>query len=475
MKPHNQKENRTFSHQNSIRMSRENLNRKRDPSDRVQRDTDEECIEAIEEKAIALNHPRDLKQLIDQISRARIVMLGESSHGTHEFYDWRRVISEWLITKHGFNFIAVEGDWPPCWELNKFVTNTINQAAPDILSHFNRWPTWMWANQDIVKLAQWMRTHNQTAAKEKQAGFFGLDVYSLFESIDAVLKQLEKMNPILARRARVKYSCFDPFQGDEKAYARSLIEFPEGCEQQALENLQDLLRLRLDKIKDRQHPLFDAEQNARIVVNAENYYRTMMHGEEDSWNVRDRHMIETLETLLDHSGPNSKAIVWAHNTHVGDYRATNMLAQGQINLGGLAREIWGEDQVALVGFGTYEGSVIASHAWDGPIQSLQVPPAKPGSYEAAFHEVAMSSGQSSFFLPWLNDPDTRSGALSEVRGHRAIGVVYQPEHERFGNYVPTRLSQRYDAFVYVDRTTALEPLAQPFDRGEIPETWPMGQ
>ena len=434
---------------------------------------DEECHQAIEEKAISLTQPRDLKPLIEQLSKARIVMLGEATHGTHEFYEWRRMISEWLITKQGFNFIAVEGDWPPCWELNRFVMNesSTQKTSRETLVNYHRWPTWMWSNAETVRLADWMRTHNKTVAPEKRAGFFGLDVYSLFESIEVVLKQLQKVNPILARRARVKYACFDPFQGDEKDFAKSLIKFPEGCEQAALETLQDLLRLNATL----REPLFNVEQNARIIVNAENYYRTMMHGEEDSWNVRDRHMIETLQSLLENAGPQSKGIVWAHNTHVGDYRATNMVTQGLINLGGLAREIWGDDQVALVGFGTYEGNVIASNAWDGPIQSIAIPAGKTGSYEAIFHEVAMSVGQPSFYIPRLNDPDIRTGVLSEVRGHRAIGVVYQPEYEHFGNYVPTRLSKRYDAFIHIDRTTPLNFLSQSFDLREIPETWPHGQ
>jgi erythromycin esterase len=217
--------------------------------------------------------------------------------------------------------------------------------------------------------------------------------------------------------------------------------------------------------------LFDVEQNARIVANAENYYRTMIHGNEDSWNVRDRHMHETLGLLLDWYGEDSKAIVWAHNTHIGDYRATDMVEHGQINLGGLARERWGENRVSLVGFGTFSGTVTAARAWDGGVETMELPPAKPGSYECAFHKAAGKLGAKDFFLDLQ---EVRDGPLAETRGHRAVGVVYHPQYEQFGNYVPTSLAQRYDAFLYLDQTTALNSLPQEFDRGLIPETWPQG-
>jgi len=431
-------------------------------------------IHAIEERLHPLRSKFDLRPLIDQISHAKIVMLGEASHGTQEFYEWRRLISEWLIAKHDFRFIAVEGDWPPCYELNRYIRTKDGGDVKNVLSHFNRWPTWMWANTETIRLAEWMKNHNRTVSEENKIGFYGLDVYSLFESIDAVLKQLEKINPFLAKRARVRYECFDQFNRNEKVYAKSLIEFPEGCETEVIESLEELLSHRLDGAKEAQENLFDAQQNARIIANAESYYRTMIHGNEDSWNVRDRHMLEALDTLLNRFGEGTKAIVWAHNTHIGDYRATTMAAEGQINIGGLAREKWGEDNVALVGFGTYQGEVIASHAWDGPIETMPVPPGMVDSYEEAFHAVSESKGQKAFFLK-LKSKGTREGPLAEVRGHRAIGVVYHPTYERFGNYVPTSLAHRYDAFLFFDETKAIEPLHVAFNREEIPETWPQGQ
>jgi erythromycin esterase len=437
------------------------------------RRSDDPVVQAIRERAVPLKETKDLDSLITELSQSKIVMLGEASHGTHEFYEWRRIISEQLIQKHGFSFIAVEGDWPPCWELNQYIRGGAGKSSREALRNFKRWPTWMWANTDVIRLTDWMRMHNQMVPEGKQAGFYGLDVYSLFESIDAILKQLEKINPFLAKRARLRYACFDPYRRDERAYAKSLFEFPEGCEKEVNENLQELLRFRLDGMRERKEALFDAEQNARVIANAERYYRTMVHADESSWNVRDRHMLDTLEALLKHYGEDSKAIVWAHNTHIGDYRATDMAAQGEINIGGLAREKWGDRSVSLVGFGTYQGEVTASHAWDGRIETMNVPPGRPESIEASFHEVSKAIKQKAFYVS-LRDRAARSGTLAKTIGHRAIGVVYDPERERFGNYVPTALSHRYDAFVFIDETTALESLSQPFERKEIPETWPSG-
>lgn len=449
-----------------------------------QRRSDENVLlRAIETRGRPLTRKIDLKPLVEKISHSKVVMLGEGSHGTQEFYDWRRLISEWLIVKHGFRLIVVEGDWPPCWELNQYIHSKLGNNARQVLQHFNRWPTWMWANTQVIRLAEWMKSHNEVVPQDQRIGFYGLDVYSLFESIDSILIQLENINPLLARRARLRYECFNPFRRDERAYVKSLVNFPEGCRREVAENLKELLSLRLDSQLnssqlDTSQPnfkeaLLNVQQNAIIIANAENYYRTMFQGDEESWNIRDRHMLATLDLLLHHHGPEAKAIVWAHNTHVGDYRATDMADFGQVNLGGLAREKWGEDQVELVGFGTYQGEVIASHAWDGPIEKMQVPPGKPGSFESIFHQAAKSSGHKALYVD-LQGKGTRQGPLSQVRGHRAIGVVYNPAFEQFGNYVPTSLAHRYDAFIFIDKTTALEPLIFGFEEEQIPETWPHG-
>lgn len=436
----------------------------------------ERAVSHAAERARPLRALHDLQPLIEEIAPARVVMLGESSHGTQEFYEWRRLISQELIANHGFHAIVVEGDWPPCWQLNSYVHGEGASDARQPLRAFSRWPTWMWANTEIVQLADWLRTHNEGREPSRRAGFYGLDVYSLFESIDALLAQLEKVNPFLARKASARYECFDRVNGDEMAYARHLLELPAGCEEQVLLSLQELLAARLYDSDSRTPPfrdrLFNAEQNARIVANAERYYRVMMHGTDDSWNVRDRHMQETLEILLQRYGPDTKLIVWAHNTHIGDYRATDMAAEGQVNLGGLAREALGAENVKLVGFGTYRGEVIASRSWDGPIEVMRSPAGEPGSYEALFHRVCEHLGSPACYLSLSHVP--KGDILHETRGHRAVGVVYCPSHERLGNYVPTQLAARYDAFLFFDETRALEPLEQDFNRAEIPETWPQG-
>jgi erythromycin esterase-like protein len=439
----------------------------------VQQRNEDALIRAIQTRAKPLRSKIDLEPLIEKICHAKVVMLGEASHGTHEFYDWRRLISEWLIVKHGFRLIVVEGDWPPCWKVDQYIRSKNGESARQVLQQFNRWPTWMWANTEIIRLVEWMKSHNNVVPNEQKIGFYGLDVYSLFESIDALLKQLENINPFLARRARIRYECFDPFHRDEKAYAKSLVDLPEGCRREVIENLEELLKLRWEGLNQAEDTLLNVHQNARIVANAEAYYRMMIQGDENSWNIRDKHMLETLDRLLSHFGPDSKAIVWAHNTHIGDYRAADMAAFGQVNIGGLAREKWGDDQIALVGFGTYQGEVIASHAWDGPIEKIAVPPGRPGSYEKAFHEAVQSLGSNAIFVD-LRGKGTRQGPLSQILRHRAIGVVYHPAYERFGNYVPTSLAHRYDAFLFIDETTALKPLILGFEHEEIPETWPHG-
>jgi erythromycin esterase len=411
-------------------------------------------------RAHPLNDPKDLTPLIHHIKNSKVVMLGEASHGTHEFYEWRFQISKVLIEKYGFDFIAVEGDWPPCQAVNKFVKYGSGQSGFSVLRKFERWPTWMWANSETLELIEWL--------SGRGVGFHGLDIYSLFESIDEVLKILDKTDPVLAERARNHYRCFEEFNRDEKAYVKSLLGFSESCEKDVIETLQRLLRKRL---KD-EEAHFDAVQNARIVKNAEDYYRAMIHAEDNTWNIRDRHMMETLDMLFNYYGPQSKGIVWEHNTHIGDYRATDMVRHGHINIGGLARQQYGEDRVSLVGFGTYEGTVTASHSWEGPTERMNIPPAKKGSYEEIFHSQTLDVGADDYYI--LMDRAARNSALSEQRGHRAIGVVYDPDHERWGNYVPTVLAERYDAFVFIDQSQALLPLFVEFIRQEIPETFPGG-
>ncbi len=415
-----------------------------------------------------LKDKTSIQPLVEALKNKKIVMLGESSHGTQEFYEWRQAITQDLIMNHGFDFVAVEGDWPPCQEINQFVAGKKGDDAHEVLSRFNRWPTWMWANTEVLSFVEWLKSWNE--GKDRPVGVHGLDVYSLYESMDRVVNLLRKLEPDLARLAEKKYSCLESYRHDEKAYARSLLKTPAGCKKEILEVLNATLSA---TIKDADSaPWFDVRQNARIVNNAESYYRAMIFGEDDSWNVRDNHMIETLEALLPMYGHDSKAVIWAHNTHIGDYRATDMVMNGQINIGGLAREIYGAENVGLVGFGTNSGTVTASYAWDGPVTTFTIPEALPGSLEETFHSVIGNVGMKDFFL--IFDPSNHRSALSQVKGHRAIGVVYDPELEHLGNYVPTSLANRYDAFLYIDKTQAITSLNVPFDNHKYPETYPYG-
>lgn len=421
--------------------------------------------EEIIKRARALKTKEDLTNLINRINKKRIVMLGEASHGTKEFYDWRRQISLDLIKNHGFQFIAVEGDWPACQNIHHFITNSENIDAISTMNSFSRWPTWMWANAEILDLMDELREWNDTT--DNSIGFHGLDVYSLFESMDFVLENLKEFDHETYQRARELYSCFDPYLRDERAYARSLYKHPEGCEKQVALALKEVLRTNLQ-----QEQMIDVSQNARIVKNAERYYHSMMSQDEDSWNVRDRHMMETLEMLLAQYGPEAKGIVWAHNTHIGDYRGTDMLISGQVNIGGLAREQFGQDQVALVGFSTYQGEVIASGVWDGAVETMTIPRGRPGSLEDELHQACEDVGHTDYIID-CEELDDQS-PFHEWIGHRAIGVVYRPEHERRGNYVPTSLAKRYDHLIYIDHTHALTPLNVRFRREKIPETYPFG-
>ncbi len=424
----------------------------------------EDVIGAIQSAASPVRNPEDLGPLVEKIKDKRVVLLGEATHGTAEFYQLRAMISEILIRDHGFSFVAVEGDWPDATRLRRYIQKSEGGSAKEVLERIHRWPRWMWANAEVADLAEDL--------KKLGTPFYGLDVYSLFDSMDAVLSYLEKVNPLLGRRLAGRYACFNSFGRDEIAYAKSLLEYPQGCQAEVISSLEDMLRMRMTEGQRDGHDLFDAQQNARIAKNAEDYYRAMLRGDTSSWNVRDQHMQETLELLLEHHGKDTKAIVWAHNTHIGDYRATDMWSDGYVNLGGLARQRFGARNVALVGFGTYQGKVIAGHAWGAVEQEMTLPPAKTGSIEECFHVAMERQGLRSCFL--IFDEKLRDDALCRVLGHRAVGVVYDAGHERRGQYVPTSLSERYDAFIFVDQTTAVHPIHGVIEYGNIPETWPMG-
>lgn len=422
------------------------------------------------ETRVPLNYPlinsTDLDPLLERIGDARCVMLGEATHGTHEYYTWRTAISKRLIAEKGFNFIAVEGDWPDCYRLNRWIKGYDDQEkrSDELLHEFNRWPTWMWANWEVDALLNWLKKYNGKQPANRRAGFYGLDVYSLWESMEALVNYLQVNDPKAAELARQALRCFEPYEEDPHQYARSNYHIGSSCEPEVIHLLTEIRRKAPIYDHDPEAAL-NTEQNAHIAVNAEAYYRKMMGFDDHTWNLRDTHMMETLQRLFSFHGPRSKAIVWEHNTHIGDARYTPMQRQGLFNTGQLAREQIGENNTVLAGFASYEGQVIAGSAWGAPMERMPVPPARAGSVEALLH------GQ-------YNDKqllifDRRgNGAFDSTLPHRAIGVVYDPAQEKSGNYVPTLLSRRYDAFLFIDKTTAVHPLHIHPDGHLIPETYP---
>jgi erythromycin esterase-like protein len=425
-----------------------------------------EGLELIKQKAINLNDKSDLEPLFERIGDARIVMLGESSHGTHEYYTWRSYITRKLISEKGFNIIGVEGDWPDCYKINKYIKGKCERGTElkDILNTFDRWPTWMWANWEIAALGEWLYDYNKN--KESKIGFYGLDIYSLWESLEAIRKYLEKNEPEALIKATETFRCFEPYKGDETSYAYASRIVPQLCEEKVLELLLEIQK-RLPQYQLEEESIFSTEQNAVIAVNAEKYYRAMIRSDVDSWNIRDSHMQETLERLLEFHGDSSKAIIWAHNTHIGDARATDMADEGTHNIGELARNAF-PGQTYLIGFGSYRGAVIAGKSWGAKMEAMLVPHARKGSWESLLHTVSQKD-------KLLLMDDFRKSIIDEKRiEHRAIGVVYRPEYEKYGNYVPSILPARYDAFIYLDKTKALHPIHIHFDKLAIPETYPFG-
>ena len=372
-----------------------------------------------------------------------------------------------------FRFVAVEGDWPDCYPVNRYVRAFADSgaSAEAVLHAFERWPTWMWANREVVDLVGWLRRHNDRAHRERRVGFYGLDVYSLWDSMRAVVEYLERIDPELARGARHAYACFDPYYEDAQDYARATAIVPTSCEAEAISVLRELRRRAPEYREDGREAYFDAEQNALVARNAELYYRTMVRGGPSSWNVRDTHMVETLERLMAHHDPGAKAIVWEHNTHVGDARFTDMARHEMVNVGQLVRQHHGEEGVVIVGFGTHRGTVIAADEWGEPMERMRVPDARGGSWEDVCHRA----GADDKLLLFTEAEDGGIAGLDEPIDHRAIGVVYDPRHERWGNYVPTIMPGRYDAFIYIDQSNAVDPLhmAVKVD-GEVPETFPSG-
>lgn len=415
-----------------------------------------------------LHTPADLDRLLEAIGNARIVMLGEASHGTHEYYTWRMALSRRLIEEKGFRFIAVEGDWPDCYRVNRFIKGYVNSGtiAEDVISQFERWPSWMWSNWEMVAFADWLKRYNTPMEPEMRTGFYGLDVYSLWESLDAVMDFLENHDPAAAELAQKTLSCLEPFRDDEGgiAYAKAQRWMPTNCEKEVIALLRSL-RTRNNNYKDDPESTFSAEQNARIAVNAEKYYRIMTTPGHYSWNLRDEHMMTTLNNLMDFHGKQSKAIVWAHNTHIGDARYTDMSKAGLFNIGQLARQQWGNEAVFLVGFGCYQGTVTAGQYWGAPMESMQLPPARENSWE---HLLNIAGDD--FYL--LSKDLRESTEFQRPVLHRAVGVVYHPETEHNTNYVPSLLPQRYDAFAFISNSRSLHAIPNHIKNLEAPDTYP---
>lgn len=435
---------------------------------------DHDILNAIRHSAHRLKgEPADFNPLLERVGNSRFVLLGEASHGTHEFYRLRAQITKRLIEEKGFNAVAMEADWPDAYRVNQYVRfESEDEDAIDALAGFQRFPSWMWRNADVLDFVGWLRNYNEHR-HSKRVGFYGLDLYSLHASIRAVLDFLDKVDPAAARRARYRYSCFENFGEDTQAYGYAAnFGLAESCENQAIGQWMEMRQRAVDLARRdgrvARDAFFFAEQNARLVKNAEEYYRAMFHEQISSWNLRDRHMAETLDALTHHLGPNSKIVVWAHNSHLGDARATEMGQRGELNLGQLVRQRYGK-QAVLVGFTTYTGTVTAASGWDNPAERKHVRPALPDSYEGLFHRTEIPN----FLLSLHGKGDTVS-FLREPRLERAIGVIYLPRSERVSHYFHAQLSDQFDVVLHLDETRAVEPLERmaAWEAGEVAETYP---
>jgi len=413
----------------------------------------ETIIQDIKYFSHPFNEINDLHVLYKEITNQKYVLLGESSHGTAEFYEIRAEISKKLITEKGFTFIAVEGDWPACQYVNRYIKGYDHKhsSARDVLKSFNRWPTWMWANEEMISFIEWLKDYNATLPTNQRIGFYGIDIYSLWESIDEVLIYLESNNDPKLDIAKKAFACFEPFNKRPEKYGVSAAFYSEGCRDEVLKLLSEIQLSKSQYIDYIEESSLNLEVNALITANAENYYRTMIVNDNESWNIRDRHMVEVLMTINRFYQNNAKGIVWEHNTHIGDARATDMMDEGLVNVGQLLREQLGKEKVYAIGFGTHRGTVIAADQWGANLEKMIVPPAENGSWEDLMHRAGPTNK-----LLLFNEENKHR--FNHVVGHRAIGVVYHPAYEHHGNYVPSIMSERYDAFIYVNYSSALSPL-----------------
>jgi protein-L-isoaspartate(D-aspartate) O-methyltransferase len=407
-------------------------------------------------------------KMFDRFGDRRVVLLGEASHGTSEFYQARAAITRRLIEAHGFAIVAVEADWPDAATIDRYVRHKAGKALE---APFQRFPTWMWRNTDVAAFIDWLREHNGGREASERTGFYGLDIYNMSGSIEAVLAYLDEVDPAAAATARERYGCLTPWQKEPSTYGRAVLTAGyRNCEAAVIAQCRDVLRKQLEYEKEDSDSFIDAAQNARLIASAERYYRIMYYGGADSWNLRDTHMFETLEHVLNASGPEAKAVVWAHNSHIGDARHTEMgSVRQELNVGQLCRERFGAD-AALIGFGTHSGTVAAASDWDGPMEIKQVRPSHGDSYERLMHD----SGERRFLLDLSRDAALQ-GRLRESRLERFIGVIYRPDTELLSHYASASLPQQFDAFVWFDETKAVTPLAPGnVKAGAVPDTYPFG-
>jgi len=410
-------------------------------------------ISAIKEQAFPFND-ENLDKVLDAIGDAHIVMIGEASHGTSEFYTIRAELSKRLIEQKGFHIVAVEGDWPSVQAVNQYVKGFAdeNATARDVLLNaFKRWPTWMWANEEVEAFTEWLKEKN--AALDKKVGFYGIDLYSLYESIDEVLKFLSE-NPqykVDLEHAKKAFTCFEPYNRMPEHYALSTAKFTGECISEVSSLLQSL-RSHEEHYSDAHEEDLNVIMNALVAKNAEAYYRAMMQ-DAKSWNTRDLHMVEAIRELMKYHGEDAKIIIWEHNTHIGDASETDMKEDGLINVGQLMREQYGKNNTFAIGFGTYQGTVIAADSWGDSLEVIEVPSSKLSMWEGQLH----AAGPEAKIL-LFNDENRE--LFNDWIGHRAIGVIYNPAFEAYGNYVPSRVGSRYDAFIYIDQSNALKPLKE---------------
>jgi erythromycin esterase-like protein len=442
---------------------------------------DDAAVKMVEDACRVL-HGRgdDFDALMDAIGDSRIVLLGEASHGTHEFYLRRAQITQQLVEERGFSAVIVEADWPDAYRVNRYVRGTDDDGDADAaLGGFKRFPQWMWRNTDVLEFVQWLKLRNAAVPRgQPKCGFYGMDLYSLYTSIAAVLEYLDRVDPEAAKKARARYGCFEQFEEDPQAYGYATgHDYAKPCESAVIEQLVELQR-RAGELAKRdgrcaEDEYFFAEQNARLIKNAEEYYRQMFVGRKDTWNLRDTHMVDTIDALMNHldrtRGGRTKVVVWAHNSHLGDARATESAIRGEVNVGQLCRERWG-NAVFNVGFTTHSGTVAAASDWGGQVELKRVRESLEGSYERLFHRVGLAE-----FMLIFRDTPRVIQPLIDPRLERAIGVIYAPRTERLSHYFEASLPRQFDAVIHIDTTSALMPLERTATfEPEAAETFPSG-